>query len=78
MTVLKHMPGDSFRAMMEFDRCKDDPIVWRSMVLAILLERETMLSRQASDRRWIIFSWLLVIASWGGWVAVICNLMVKS
>lgn len=75
MTVLKSMPGDSFRAMMEFDRCKDDPIVWRSMVLAILLERETMLSRQASDYRWLIFSWVLLLVSLGSQAAMVYKLV---
>ena len=75
MTPLKHMPGDSFRAMMEFDRCKDDPIVWRSMVLAILLEREELLTRQASDQRWLIFSWVLLLVSLGSQAAMIYKLV---
>ena len=62
--TLKHMPGDTMRAMAEFDRCKSDPIVWRSMVLAILLEREELLLRQASDRRWIITGWGMLMAGW--------------
>jgi|HubBroStandDraft_4_1064222.scaffolds.fasta_scaffold53198_4 hypothetical protein len=78
MTLLKTLPGDAMRAMMEFDRCKSDPVVWRSMVLAILLEREELLLRQASDHRWVIFSLALVIISWGGWAAVIYSLMVRS
>ncbi len=75
MTQLKNLPGDSFRAMMEFDRCKDDPIVWRSMVLAILLERETMIVRESVYRGRVILLWVLVLASWGGWAATIYKLV---
>ena len=75
MTQLKHMPGDSFRAMMEFDRCKDDPIVWRSMVLGILLERETMIVRESVYRGRVILLWVLVLVSWGGWAATIYKLV---
>jgi hypothetical protein len=78
MTLLKTLPGDAMRAMMEFDRCKSDPIVWRSMVLAILLEREDLLLRQASDRRWIITGWVLTFVSWAAWGAIIYSLMVRS
>ncbi len=75
MTQLKHMPGDSFRAMMEFDRCKDDPIVWRSMVLAILLEREELLLHRATSHKWIIACLWAIIVSWGVWGAVIYKLV---
>jgi len=78
MTLLKHMPGDALRAMMEFDRCKADPIVWRSMVLAILLEREELLLRQASDSKWIVVGWCLTFVSWAAWGGIIYSLMVRS
>ena len=75
MTQLKTLPGDAMRAMMEFDRCRDDPIVWRSMVLAVLLEREAMLDRQASDYRWLIFSWVLLLVSLGSQAAMVYRLV---
>jgi hypothetical protein len=78
MTLLKHMPNDAFHAMQEIQRCKDDPIIWQSMVLAILLERGELLERQASDRRWIITGWGLMAGSWLAWCVLIFKLMVRS
>ena len=75
MTQLKTLPGDAMRAMMEFDRCRDDPIVWRSMVLAVLLERETMQVRESVYRGRVTVLWVLVLASWGSMAAMIYKLV---
>lgn len=68
MTQRKTLPGDAVRAMMEFDRCRDDPIVWRSMVLAVLLEREELLSRHVVARKWVL---LWVLNAWVAWSTVL-------